>query len=71
MAGGAAEEVEAWQLTRGPQAFHYLNTSGCVAVPEHDDKKEFVALRADFVWSAEVVPATHKHTYARTLCVEI
>ena len=24
--------------------FHYLNTSGCTATPEHDDAKEFAAL---------------------------
>jgi len=45
MAGGTAAELEAW-LANGPSAFHYLNTSGCVAVPEHDDQKEFAALRA-------------------------
>ena len=30
----------------GAEAFHYLNTSGCVAVPEHDDTHEFSALCA-------------------------
>ena len=40
--GGSPTQLTEWGLDgKTANDFHYLNTSGCVTTPEHDDKSEF------------------------------
>ena len=44
LAGASPEQVEDLCLQGGPEAFHYVNQSGCYALPSVDDADEFATV---------------------------